>query len=505
MDLYASLFEVTRILLSEDDSAKTPEILFRRVLEATGAARGFIVAREGGSYEQKFQVRFDRGDLSRERREFSRTLVRAAIAGKAMVHSPNLADDPRFASQESVRGMGAGAACAVLAAPLIHAGDVHGVVYLERDDAGGFGPEATRFVEHFAEVAALFLRRALEREALRRRNQSLEHDVFARHDFAGIVTRDAAMIALLRAVAQVADADATVLVRGETGTGKELVARALHVNSGRRAAPFVTLHTSALPGTILESELFGHKRGAFTGADRDRQGRIAAADGGTLFLDEVAEIAPDVQAKLLRFLQFGEIQPVGSDRVAKVNARVVAATHQDLAALVRAGRFRQDLYFRLRVVELVLPPLRDRGGDVPLLVDHFLRRYWRRPGESPRLAPEAERALLAHPWPGNVRELAAAIERACLLATGPEIDLHLLPPDLLGASAPPAPFREYTGEELEAAKEASAHALEAAFLSGLLTKHEGNVSLAARRSGIHRSHLHKLLAKHRRQGEGGEG
>jgi Nif-specific regulatory protein/two-component system response regulator HydG len=504
VDLYASLFEVTRILLSEDDSAKAPEVLFHRVLEATGASRGFIVVREAGSFEQKFQVRFDRRELSPARRDFSRSLVRAAIAAKKVVHSANLAEDERFATQESVRRMGA---CAVIAAPLIHAGEVHGVVYLEHADTeGGFPEEARRFVTHFAELGALFLRRALEREALQRRNQSLERDLFARHDFEGIVTRDAAMIALLRSVAQVADADATVLVRGETGTGKELVARALHANSARRERPFVTLHTSALPGTILESELFGHKKGAFTGADRDRTGRIAAADGGTLFLDEVAEIAPEVQAKLLRFLQFGEIQPVGSDRVATVNVRVVAATHQDLPALIRAGTFRQDLYFRLRVVELVLPPLRDRRGDVPVLVDHFLRRSWRRPGETPRLAPRAERALLAHAWPGNVRELAAAVERACLLATGPEIDLPLLPPELAEAvvDAPPAPFEAYTGEELEAAKEASAHALEATFLTGLLQRCEGNVSLAARRSGIHRSHLQKLLAKHRRR-EAGEG
>src|SRR5262249_33633966 len=234
----------------------------------------------------------------------------------------------------------------------------------------------------------------------------------------GIVTRDPHMLELLRVVAQVADSEATVLVRGETGTGKELIARALHVNSGRRRRPFVILHCSALPASLLESELFGHIRGAFTGAERDRAGRIAQADGGTLFLDEVGEIPAEAQAKLLRFLQFGEIMRVGSDKVEKVDVRVVAATHQDLDAMIRERRFRQDLYFRLKVVELTVPPLRERPGDILLLADAFLQKKWRRPNERPRLTARAEKALVAHAWPGNVRELEGLIERACLLAAG---------------------------------------------------------------------------------------
>jgi Nif-specific regulatory protein/two-component system response regulator HydG len=309
------------------------------------------------------------------------------------------------------------------------------------------------------------------------------------------------MIALLKTVAQVAESDATVLIRGETGTGKELIARALHVNSPRAQKPFVTLHTTALPGTVLESELFGHTRGAFTGADRDRAGRIASAHGGTLFLDEVAEIALEVQAKLLRFLQFGEIQRLGSDKTEKVNVRVIAASHQDLGALVKAGKFRQDLFFRLKVIELEIPPLRERTGDVPLLVKHFLARSWKR-SEPPRWTPRAERALYGHAYPGNVRELAHVVERASILATGPVLDVDLLPSDVSPASAAEAPragFAALTGDELEATKNRAAMAIEAEFLTALLESTGGNVSEASRVSGIHRSQLHKLMARHRRE------
>ncbi|WP_437966606.1 sigma 54-interacting transcriptional regulator [Sorangium sp. So ce260] len=517
MELYPALLQIVRILLSEDDDARTPELLLGVVIETTGADRGFIVVREGGSFEQKFAVRFDRATITDEERRFSRGLVRQAIETRQIVRLSREADAPRFALLESLEASGAST---VLVVPLAHGGEVYGTVYVEYG-TGGAGGEALRFVAEFADLAGLFLKRAIEREALRRRTQSLERDLFARHDFQGIVAQDPKMIALLKTVAQVADADATVLIRGETGTGKELVARALHVNSPRRGKPCVTLHTLALPGTILESELFGHVKGAFTGADRDRVGRVASAQGGTLFLDEVAEIAPDVQAKLLRFLQFGEIQRVGSDRTERVDVRVIAATHQDLPALVEAGKFRRDLYFRLKVIELEIPPLRERAGDIPLLVEHFLRARWRRPGEQPRWTARAEQALRQHAYPGNVRELAHAVERACILATGPVLDVDLLPPDLTAsaasgpaasgpaasgpaASGPAAAprFSKLSADELEAAREEGAAEAERSFLAALLDRHGGNVSQAARASGLNRTYLQKLLARHRADSDG---
>jgi Nif-specific regulatory protein/two-component system response regulator HydG len=377
---------------------------------------------------------------------------------------------------------------------------VFGVLYLDRSKGGAFTEEARGFVADLAELAGSTLHRASELEAMRRRVHDLERDLFARYDFTGIVTRDPKMTALLRLVAQIADSDATVLVRGETGTGKELIARALHMNSARAKRPFVALHTTALPGTVLESELFGHVRGAFTGADRERAGRIASAHGGTLFLDEVAEIPLDIQAKLLRFAQFGEIQRLGSDKKEEVDVRLIAATHQDLGALVAAGKFRQDLYFRLKVIELVIPPLRARRGDIALLLDHFISRYWRRKkGEGPTLTPRARERLDAYGWPGNVRELENLVERVALLATSDTVDVDLFPEELGQAADPPSDegFSRFDHAELEAAREVAVQGVERRFLDGLLSKHGGNVSQAARDSNINRTYLQRLIARHR--------
>jgi transcriptional regulator with GAF, ATPase, and Fis domain len=496
MDRYRALYEIAKLLLSEDDSRATAEILLRRLLGATGAERGFIVVREGESFEQKFDVHFDRERLSGRERQFSRTLVRRAIETQQILYSPNVEQDERFAGGDSVGEIGP--SC-VLAVPLRHGGEVYGVVYLERrGPPQGLGDEERQFASECAELAGLFLHRAIESEALRRRNRSLERDLFAQNDFEGIVTRDPRMLELLRAVAQVADSNATVLVLGETGTGKELIARALHLNSSRRSRPFVALHCSAIPGAILESELFGHVRGAFTGADRERAGRIASAAGGTLLLDEVAEIVPEVQAKLLRFLQFGEIQRVGSDRTDKVDVRVLAATHQDLAALVRAGRFRQDLYFRLAVVELRIPPLRERRGDVLLLAEHFLRKHASRAQQRLRLSQRSIRALRAYELPGNVRELEHLVERAFLLSGGAELELDMpLQEPEPAATAVPWSFDTYSHAELKSAREAANVELERQYVHGLLERHGGNVSQAAREAGIHRTYLQRLVTQHR--------
>ncbi len=238
----------------------------------------------------------------------------------------------------------------------------------------------------------------------------------------GMIGCSAPMERLFEQMARVAPTPASVLILGESGTGKELVARALHRLGPHGDAPFVAVNCATIPENLVESELFGHVKGAFTGAERDRPGLIQSADGGTLFLDEVAELPLGVQARLLRVLQDGELRPVGSERVRRVRVRVVAATHRDLGRLVAEEKFRGDLYFRLRVVELHLPPLRERGDDVLLLADHFLERACRRLGRPAMvLTPEARDLLRRHHWPGNVRELENALERAAILATDDQV------------------------------------------------------------------------------------
>jgi len=263
-----------------------------------------------------------------------------------------------------------------------------------------------------------------------------------RYKFDNIIGRSGAVRDVLARIVRIAPTDATVLITGESGTGKELVARAVHANSRRADRPFVSVNCAAISETLLESELFGHVRGAFTGAATARPGLFREADQGTLFLDEIGDISPALQARLLRALQEHEIVPVGSETAVRVDVRVLAATHRDLPDLVRQGRFREDLYYRLNVVTLTLPPLRARRQDIPLLIDHFLRELTSRHGRGPvAVDPEAQRRLLAYEWPGNIRELQNVLERAMLLAEQDVIGPEHLTPMVRGVagSAPDSP------------------------------------------------------------------
>ena len=302
--------------------------------------------------------------------------------------------------------------------------------------------------------------------------------------FNHIVGESPEMRAVFRRTARAAPTDATVVVRGESGTGKEAIARAVHVNSRRRDAPFVKVDCAALPAQLIENELFGHERGAFTGAERRTEGKVRAADGGTLFLDEVGELPYAVQGKLLRLLQERTFLRVGGTEVVAVDLRFVCATHRDLEAEVAAGRFRQDLYYRLRVVEVAVPPLRARGpADLDRLVDHFLWLYARRHGrEALPLTPAARTALHAHDWPGNVRELEHCIESAVVLA-GAAVDVNAL--SLAPTSAPVGP--RFTTELVPL------RAMETAYVRHVVDWCGGNRSAAARLLGIGRNTLLRKL------------
>ena len=274
----------------------------------------------------------------------------------------------------------------------------------------------------------IVLERALETRRLRTETSQLRERLSERFDFDNIVGASPEIQKVFNVVAQVAPARASVLITGESGTGKELVASALHERSKRRDGPFVKLHCAALAETLLESELFGHERGAFTGAVARREGRFEQADGGTLFLDEIGEISPSVQVKLLRFLQEQEFERVGGTKTLRVNVRIIAATNRDLAAAVREGTFREDLYYRLNVVSIEMPSLRDRPSDIPLLAAHFLERYaTENEKELSGFSDSALEAMMAYDWPGNVRELENAVERAVVLSPGPRIERDALP------------------------------------------------------------------------------
>jgi len=324
--------------------------------------------------------------------------------------------------------------------------------------------------------ALLVIRKAEERERLQRENRRLRRELARDYRVENLVGGSEAMAELLRQLRRVAPLKTTVLLQGESGTGKELAARALHELSPRAPLPFVALNCGAMPPELMESELFGHVRGAFTDASRDKRGLAAEADGGTLFLDEIGELALPLQVKLLRFLQEEEVRRVGDVRSQKVDVRVVAATSRDLRAAVARGEFREDLLYRLDVVALRLPPLRERAGDIPLLARHFLARFAAlRPGDPPRgFSPEALAALEAWRWPGNVRELEHAVERAVILSEGPEIREEELPESVRAPARGPiaAP-----GDDLSVKR--GLRALEEALIRRALERTGGNRTRAA--------------------------
>jgi DNA-binding NtrC family response regulator len=346
------------------------------------------------------------------------------------------------------------------------------------------------------DVLRLVVQRAAERRRLVDENRRLREPLAPRVGFDNVVGRSPAMLAVFELVRKAARSDANIVIQGESGTGKELIARAIHANSPRADQPFVPVDCAALPDALLESELFGHERGAFTGADRSKPGMIEVAHRGTLFLDEIGELPLALQAKLLRALQERQIRRVGATRFVDVDVRLVSATNRDIGAQVGKGEFREDLFYRVNVITVTLPPLRERAGDVALLAHEFLRRHGRnRERGLTGIQPDALALLESHSWPGNVRELQNVIERACALADGPLIGARDLPEHVRGRGRP-APVRPELDLPLAKAREAWMQAFAEEYLSNLMRRHGGNVSQAARAAGIDRKTLHRLLVRH---------
>jgi len=394
--------------------------------------------------------------------ELSRSIARQAAAGGEPIVTIDAAGDARFREAMSVSDLHLRS---VLAVPLVVKGRAVGTIYADhRLRKGAFDGDDVKVVLDFAEQAAIAIENARLLAELRRRerqvealNRRLEVELAARreeltgmkqelrenrealavrYDYRNIVGRTPRMLDLFRLLDRLTDTALPVVIQGESGTGKELVARAIHFNGPRKGRPFVSENCAAIPETLLESTLFGYARGAFTGADRDARGLFEIADGGTLFLDEIGEMSPAMQGKLLRVLQDGEFRRVGSERTRKVDVRIVAATNRDLARMTEEGKFRQDLYFRLNVARIALPPLRERREDIPSMVEHFLAKGAAAnaaglPAPKP-IDPAAVARLVAHRWPGNVRELENELMRAQALS-GERITVADLSPAVAAA------------------------------------------------------------------------
>jgi transcriptional regulator with GAF, ATPase, and Fis domain len=407
------LYRVSRALLKEGEYGELLSGLLDTLIEGLGADRGFVVVREAGEFRATAARNFRSEALSQAEEAFSRSIARTVMeSGRAVLIGDASVTEP-YSKHLSIQQL---SLRSVLCAPLVTSDEAFALVYLEnREVANCFTEEQRDLLDEVCALAAPRLKTAVAMSQAQRRAEALEH---AHSQSDGILTADPGMARVLQTVRQIATTDLPVLVEGETGTGKELIARAVYRHSARVKGPFVALNCGAIPATLIGSELFGFVQGAFTGANRDRVGFIGAAHRGTLFLDEIGDLPLDLQPHLLRVLQSGEFTRLGNSRTEQVDVRFIAATNRDLESEVKAGRFRADLFFRLSAITLRLPPLRDRPHDIRLLAEHFVRAAAARYGRpAPRLAEDCLSALTAYSFPGNVRELESEMARLAALAS----------------------------------------------------------------------------------------
>src|SRR5215468_5397656 len=467
-------------LLQSGDVPALLEALLDEAIDLTGGDRGFLVLVEGEQRSVKVARNVARENVALDLERLSDTVVERVLrSGEPLLVSDATAD-PDFSASTSVVNL---KLSSVLCVPLMHRGRPFGLVYVGSDRVGThFDRRGLDTLTIFAAQASLLVQNALLLDELRADNRGLRERL-EQQRFGELLGSCPGMQEVYRQIEKVAPTDLSVLVVGETGTGKELVARELHRRSPRASGPFVAINCGALPETLLESELFGHVKGAFTGAVASRPGRFQQASGGTLFLDEVGDMPPVLQVKLLRALQDRAVQKVGDHREEPVDIRVIGATHRTLEDEVRKGTFREDLYYRLATLTLRVPPLRERGEDVAVLARGFLRSFAETYRASARgFTPAALAAIRRHPWPGNVRELENRIKKAVVLSDGPLVraeDLDFVPEEL----PPLTPLQEAKDD------------FERRYVLEALKRHGGNRARTARALGVDPRTIFRLLEK----------
>ncbi|HEY5927448.1 MAG TPA: sigma 54-interacting transcriptional regulator [Kofleriaceae bacterium] len=509
------LLTLSRRLNTEASVERILDEVIDTAIELTAAERGFLLLRQAdGELAPVVSRNFAMGDLESGERSVSRSIAeRAAQTGEPVV-TVDAGVDERFAVAASVAAL---RLRSVLVVPLRQRGVITGCIYVDHRLRGGaFDEAAATLLGELADIAAIAIENTRLTDDLRRStrevdelNRRLSAELAERESelirvkadlpdrsrlrnpFDAIAGRSPAMLRMLDVLDRASATALPVVIVGESGTGKELVARALHDHGPRRDGAFVAINCSAVPEQLLESELFGHVRGSFTGAERDRRGLFEVADGGTLFLDEIADTSPAMQAKLLRVLQDGMIRRVGDTKTRKVDVRVIAASQRSLAELAATGKFREDLRFRLEVITIPVPPLRERDGDIPLLVERLLAQL--SPGRTPpRLTRSALRALGQHRWPGNVRELENALARGVAMG-GDVIDVADLPEAVAASGARPEPAKPAVGEDLRL--KPALTATEQAYITAAMNRAKGNQTVAARLLGLSRFGLQKKLRR----------
>ena len=411
----------------------------------------------------------------------SRTIITRVLQEGTAILANDVKEDQALGNVESLV---ASQACSLLCAPLEFFGSTIGVLYLTASDPlFKFDEHHLQLTVAVANIAAVAIENTMHLEWVESENRQLQAEIQIKHNMIG---NSPSMGKVYHAIAQVAPTDLTVLIRGESGTGKELAAHAIHFNSRRADNPFVTINCATLKEELVESELFGHERGAFTTAVAQKKGLLEIANGGTVFLDEIGELAPALQAKLLRVLEEGEIKRVGGTQPIKVDVRLIAATNKNLEAAIDQGAFREDLFYRINVLSLVMPPLRERGDDITLLASYFVTAYSKKHGRQVLgITSEGRARLKTYWWPGNVRELKNTIERAIVMSTSELLTADLLP---VGTSQVESPKQPVVVNIYDAVKDAQKQAIINAYQQA-----NGNYTEAARILGVHPNHLHRLI------------
>jgi transcriptional regulator with GAF, ATPase, and Fis domain len=476
-----ALLKISRVVHAVRDLEELQALLLDLIFEVIPASRGAIMLAEGGA--QEFSSLY-----ARTRQAGQAQLVRVSRTIACQVMNEDVAilgvDVPATDKLREVESLAVSEVRSLLCVPLSVFQRVIGCIYLDSTNAASrFHEDHLQLMAAIAGISAVALDNARRLQWLEQENQRLTAEIKQEQSLIG---ESARMREIYQFLAKVAPADSTVLIEGESGTGKELAARALHRNGGRGSKPFVAINCAAIPETLLESDLFGHERGSFTGATTQKKGRLEVADGGVVFLDEIGELAPALQVKLLRVLQEREFERVGGTHTIKVDIRLIAATNRDLEEAVRQGEFRQDLYYRLAVVKLTMPPLREHKDDVPMLTRHFLQKYAKRCKVKPKpVSREAMAALVNYEWPGNVRELENAIERALVMGSPEMVLLEDLPESLLEQA--PAP------DMTEGKYQASVKAVKKELILDAVEQTRGNYVEAAVILGMHPNNLHRLI------------
>jgi Nif-specific regulatory protein len=494
---FRTLYELSEIIYSERDVNALLEEVVDSIIEITSCERCFFkIFDEGRNVKLSMAKDSDKKEIDEESENINEKVVEAAAEASNAICITQLLtaevdEEKESSSFDTV---------SILCVPLKSQDKVLGILYL--DDAKSdsyFSPDDASLLSSLGERVGLALENNFLFTELKESQEKLLQDLRGRFNFDEILGNSPQMVEVLKTVADVADTDATVLIEGDSGTGKELLARAIHFNSSRSKKPFVPINCAAIPETLLESELFGYEKGAFTGAEQRKQGKFEKANGGTIFLDEIGEMSPLLQVKILRFLQSRQFEPLGSNRVKKSDVRIIAATNKDLQQLVKDENFREDLFYRINVINIKLPPLRERKLDIAPLAESFAIKFGKKNGKKIKgVDPEALNILSRYSFPGNIRELENIIERSAILAQNEWITKEDLPRTLFEANGFDYKINiPQNYGELKALKKKAIEEIEKSFLNHILMKNQNIISKAAEEARMHRVELHRLINKYK--------